>query len=301
MKLLQKHTNTQAEIKKEWSENEFEQNTQKIYNIIKKNFYNTVKYTAGAKPKYGYIDSFTSSEDIEELFGLPYTSNDRAILWNTNTQAEAKTNQIKLYFRGAGIDENNKAFLMFQDKKEQNYYFYDYDFKALITELQEIDRAEDLQQFIKDCNTAKNITIDILKSYTNKAYGEKTKEKIYNEISEKTKDYNFYYIYLSDSYLHISKYITGGKSEQSYYLKFLDNNNKINLDYEQIKNQNKQEFDGKKTLKEAQELKTEIINLCKTLLPLVENYNELKTLLQQDTKDTSTYSFNLSSLAKYDK
>ena len=264
---------------KKWEDGKkFELYTLKCINAIKVNLSKTVEYTAGTKPdQYDRSLNFKPVEFIEDVFGLPYTDTSNfAALWNTNTQAEAKHIKIKLYFRAVAINEDIESVLIFQDEQEQNYYFTGYDFLYFIEEQAKNERVEQIAEFTKDANKAVKKVIEVLKQYTGKPYGPKTSEKIYIEIHEKTKDFNFNQIYFTNNNIHINKYITGGRVEHNYYFDAINKNNKIEITDEP---KQKQEFNPEELIQKKSELKTQIIQRCKELYNIVDDYNKINHLL----------------------
>lgn len=287
-----------APLLKEWNEKQFERFTNEGLYLIKVNFADNIKFTAGSRPEYGQTTRYLNNESIENLFGLPYTSSSEfAAIWNTNTQAETKHGK-QLYFVCFAVNENEEGVLIFKDAKENYFYFNNYDFMAYQKSEQEKDRAKQIAQFTKDTNQATQIAINILKEFAGKPYGEKTREKIYTLLKEQTKQFDFNSIYLSNGdCLHIQKVVAGGDTvRNSIYFKHLNKENKIELlsTPEQIK-----EFDGLEVLHQCEKLKGKIQTLSKSLYNEVETFNHLQRLLHKETNETQIFNYQLSTVAKY--
>lgn len=303
---IKKYKELKAELKKEWSPEDFSEEVKKeLYYLIKHNFYKNLRFTAGSKPRYGYIEQFTPAEELEELFGLPYTScGDFGALWNTNTQAEAKTEQFYLKFRAVALDIENNFIFIFEDKKETFYYFNAnmYEFADLMTKAEKIDQTERAEKFTKEANIIYKATLEVLKKYEGKSYGTATANKIKEEIKEKTKG-----LKITESFgrgssfrLDSSKYGQGlkvsGNYDEFYYFKFLNSDNKIEI---QEESQPKPEFKGIDLYNKKSKLAQKITQLSAELLPLVEEYNSIQLKLFKDIKDTKIFNYQIHSIAQY--
>ena len=283
---------------KKWEDGKkFELYYLKCLNAIKLNLSKTVNFTAGAKIESYESLNFKPAEFIEDLFGLPYTdTSDFAAVWNTNTQAETKYLSTKLYFRAAAINEDIKAVLIFEDENENYYYFEDYDFLYFTQEQEKNKRAEQIAEFTKDANKAVKKVVEVLKQYTGKPYGPKTSEKIYVEIHEKTKDFNFNQIYFTNNNIYINKYITGGRVEHNYYFNAINKENKIEITEEP---KEKEIFNPDETMKRRFELKNILKEKSAELLKLVNEYNKINQLLHTEDGETQVFNYQLRTVAEY--
>lgn len=305
---IKKFKELKNELKKEWSAEDFSDTaTKQLYYLIKHNFYKNLNFTAGSRPRYGYIEHFTPSDEISDIFGFTYTSSSgfRA-LWNTNTQAEAKTKQFYLKFRAVSKDIQNNFIFIFEDKKEEFYYFNanNFEFSTLMNEAQKIDESETAENFTKEANQILKYTMEVLRKYEGKAYGEATRKKIHDEIKEKTNGLQIadtfgrgasFWIN-SDKYGQGLEVSNGAKYKEHYYFKFLNDSNKIEITEEP---KPKKEYNGAELHAQAEKLRQKITEIAGELLPLVNEFNDIKRALYTETKDTDTHAFQLYSVAKY--
>lgn len=216
---LKRFRELKSELLKEWTEDDHD--NKQIFYLIKQNFYKNLKFTAGSRPRFGYIEQFTPSEEIKELFGLPYTSSSGfGALWVTNTQAEADTKQFYLKFRAIAKDT----------------------------------------QIINNNGRGASFWLD------------------------------------GDKYGQGLKVSSGSKYNEFYYFKFLNDSNKIELDEIPAP---KKEYNGAKLSAQADKLRQKITKIAGDLLPLVEEFNDIKRTLYNETNDTDVHSFKLHSVAKY--
>ena len=113
MKNLKNYKTLKTELKKEINQQDFERFEKKAHYCINFNFYQNTRHTAGATPKYSTVSQFTSKEELQNVFGLPFTSTSNfAALWNTNTTCQT-TEGKKISFLAVSINLNNKIVLIF--------------------------------------------------------------------------------------------------------------------------------------------------------------------------------------------
>lgn len=302
---LKRFRKLKNELLKEWTENDHD--NKQIFYLIKHNFYNNLKFTAGSRPRFGHIGQFETAEELENLFGFPYTSSSGfGALWVTNTQAEANTKQFYLKFRAIAKDTQNNYIFIFEDKKEQFYYFNAniFEFSVLMNEAQKIDQSQTAEQFTKEANKIFNVTIEVLKKYEGKPYGEATRQKIRDAIKEGAKDTQIInkngcgasFWLDCDRYGQGLKVSSGSKYNEFYYFKFLNNSNKIEIDEIPAP---KKEYNGARLHAQADKLRQKIAKMAGDLLPLVEEFNDIERTLYNETNDTDIHSFKLHSVAKY--
>lgn len=180
---LKRFRELKSELLKEWTEDDHD--NKQIFYLIKHNFYKNLKFTAGSRPRFGYIEQFETAQELEELFGLPYTSSS-----------------------GFGAS-----------------FWLD-----------------------------------------------------------------------SDRYGQGLKVSSGSKYNEFYYFKFLNDSNKIELDEIPAP---KKEYNGAKLHAQADKLRQKITKIAADLLPLVEEFNDIKRTLYNKTNDTDVHSFKLHSVARY--
>ncbi len=293
---------------KDWgNEKEFESITKHTYYVLKQNINHNLIYESGESlPSYD-SEYFLNAEKLEKLFGLPYTSSgDFAAIWNTNTQARAKYGE-PLYFVGVAYAENRQAVLIFDQPQknaiEKTFYFYEYEFAQYQEQESKKQAAKDWGDFIKASNKIKNKALDILKQYEGKPYGEKTRDKIHDELR------NFAQGFSASAWLSGSEYAQGleirknGKLEKKFYFTFLDNNNKIQQPQthngESVKDL--ETFDSVKEFEKAHNIAQKMKVKAGELLKLINEYNTHADRINQRPKATeSTYSADLERISRGD-
>jgi hypothetical protein len=268
----------------------------KLRELIRGNFYENIFFTAGAKSEKE--SCWWSKEEIEELFGLPYTSSgDFAGLWVTNTQAVNKYGEKKISFRCATIDTNGDCLLIFEDSEEQFYYFYDCDFAKW--QAYEKTKAEAVAwaQFVKDANKIAVKVFEIVKKYNGKAYGEKTRQKIREEINQEAQKFG------CSAWLDASRWggveiSKGYKIREFYHMDFLNNENKITITEENAP-EAKKEVDGAKTFDKLAKMRESISKKAKELKELIEEARGYENDINNRAKASeSLFSVNLDYLAR---
>lgn len=274
-----------------------------VINTIKRNLNEGIKYTAGEQPKSpNRAIYFDTREELELLFGLPYTSSgDFAGLWVTNTQAETDFTPKKLTFQGGAITETRKAVLVFDDEEGKTFYFVENDFADYRKQEKRRLQAIQAENDTKNARKLVALVVDILKANDGKKYGEKTRQEIGKEI------YNLAHSLKLSAWLSVSSNFSGGYycslnidgKIKKFYLNFdfLTDDNKIQApkDFSQI-----EEINGKKIFTEQEKLAEKIKEQAKKLLPLLEKYNNNNIKIGKDNKDTQTMTANVWALAKYE-
>lgn len=270
----------------------------KLRELIRDNFYQNIIFEAGAKNEKS--SHWWSKEDIEELFGLPYTSSgDFAGLWVTNTQAVNKFGEEKIFFRCATIDTNGDCLLIFEDSEEQFYYFYDYDFTKWQTYEKKKADAIAYSDFVKKANKIAKAFFEILKKYEGKQHGEKTARKIWDEIHQEAEAEGV------RAYPDASKYSGGLEVEKGcfklfYYMKFLNDENKITIT-EETAPKMKEEVDGAKTFDKLVKKRESISKKAEELKKLIEEARRFENDINDRAKASeSLYSVDLVRLARGD-
>lgn len=283
----------QGELLKEWSDQYFELYTLKCISHIKNYLRDYLIFEAGASIE-PYEKLFYKTNDfIEQLFGLPYTSTSGfGALWVTNTQARAKHGK-PIYFRYIAVIETSSTMLdvimCFEDENEKEHYFTGPDF----VQYQEYERlkekAKRAEQFKKECDEITNNTINVINQYVGKPYGEKTKEKIHEEIKHINN-----YVYLSNNYLKIDNK-HDYKLKRSFYLGYLSKDNKLQQPEQKDK---KADFNGVKELNAIISLSSKIKKQAEVLNELLEEARKINNNINiLDNAKIDTFNLNLYNLA----
>lgn len=290
MEKLEQFKILKSPLLKDWGEH-FEMLEKRAKNKIKENLHNDIIITGG-----DYAGEIYCDQNIDDLFGLPYTSSsDFAGLWNTNAQAEIRHGQ-KLYFVGVACSVDFEAVLIFRDESEQYYYFYDWDFTIYIENEKKKHKAVEFAEFTKRANKTKREVIEILQKYTGKAYGEKTKNAIYNEISEKAQK-NGCRAWLTVDYIQTLEItpLTSYTTKHIYYFDFLNEENKI---FVSELPKNKKEVNGAKEFEKFKKQCAKVQEQSKKLLAEIEKLNGIARNINAEPKNTrSIFDVNLSGLA----
>lgn len=293
---------------KEWGDNEkeFESITKHLYYILKTNINHNLVYEAGESVAPYDSEYFLSAEKLENVFGLPYTSSgDFAAIWNTNTQARAKYG-APLYFRGVAYTENREGVLIFdQDQKntvEKTFYFYEYEFLQYQEQEKKKQAAKDWNEFLKASNKIKNKALEILKQYEGKPYGEKTRDKIHDELR------SFAQTLGASAWLSGGEYCQGleikkNTLEKKFYFTFIDDEHKIQQptthNGESVKDL--ETFDAVKEFEKAHTIAEKMKSKAQELLKLITEYNTHADRINQRPKATeSTYSADLERISRGD-
>lgn len=269
-----------------------------IRELIRHNFYETIIYEAGATSVRDAY--FWTAEEIGELFGLPYTSSgDFAGLWVTNTQAVSRYGDLKLTFRCGAKDETGAHLLIFEDSEEQFYYFYDYDFAKWQAYEKKKNKAKEYSEFVKNANKTAKKVFEILKKYNGKAYGEKTRQKIHEEINQEAHRVGLvaYLESVGGVCSNIEIHRIGHYSPTlTYYTDIVNSENKIEVSEAP---KMKEEVDGVKTFEKLAKKREAISKKAKELQELIEEAHKLERAINDTAKASeSIYSVNLDYLAR---
>lgn len=296
---LKQYQAIKTNLLKEWSEKDFERINKHILYMLKANLSHNTIIEHGHEEKT--ID-YTSENRLGDVFGLPYTSSgDFAGVWNTNTQTVAKYGK-PLYFRGVAVAEDFKTVILFEDKQQQYYYFYDYDFITYQEQERRRQKAREWGELVKNSNIIKNKCIEILKPYEGKPYGEKTAQKIGEELRGVAVGLG-----LSSAWLDSSKYGQGlkvyGKNnkEKRFYFNFLNDENKITTptDHKGEAVADVEEFDTVAEFEKAGEFVDKMKKKAGELLKLIEEFKTHATRANYYPKETqNTYSVDLENISR---
>ena len=292
---LNNYKTPKAELLKEWGSGAiYEHLTKAAYYYIKHNLNDRIIYEAGATfDRYRQL-AWASDEEIEVLFGLPYTSSGAyAAIWNTNTQARAKWGK-PLYFRGAAINANNEITLIFNDGKENYFYFTEYEFHSYQENEKRKQAARDVEAFDRESEKVYNLTLDILHQFLNKPMGEKTRAKINDQIKAGVPGWVCAYVTFGGDLEVSSK--NNYNFKKTFRLQFLTDENKIR---EPQSVYTFDHFDGVKEFENAQRLSEKMKAKAAELLELVEACRSSARKIKQTPKAIeSIFNINLDDIAR---
>lgn len=297
MNKLKDYKIIKSPLLKEWDEQSFERIQKHIKSMLKTNFNHRIIIEHGFEEKT--ID-YINENYLEDVFGLPYTSSgDFAAIWNTNTQTVTKFGE-RLLFRGVAISESHQVVILFENKKEEFFYFYDYEFWQYQEDERIKTKAKEWGDFVKNANIIKNQALKVLKNYYSKPYGEKTADKIRQELKDFANNFN------CQAWIDSSKYgqgleISKNGMRQKFYFDFLNDENKIKEPTTHNGGEVKdiEEVDSLKEFIEAEKMIEKMQKTAKELLEQVEKFKNHSYKANFYPKETqSTYSINLESIAK---
>lgn len=287
---------------KEWQNEEI--TTAAAYCYFKTNINHNIIYEAGSRLEKYESEQGATRERLEDVFGLPYVSagSEFAGLWNTNTQARAKYGEA-IYFRAIAKAENGQTVLVFEDKSEQYYYFYEWAFLYYQKQEQAKEQAGKYCQFIKVCNVIKNNVIELLKSFKGKKYGEKTRQTIAEEIHNTAQQYN------ASAWLEVKsasyQYLTisaGANFTNYYYFNFVDVDNTI-IEPQAREGQGESiqdtpEYNSVKEFDKAAKLAEKLSKKAAEILPIIKEFNKTTNHINARPSETETiYKVDLESIA----
>lgn len=304
---MKKYNFDKNKLLKDWGEGRsYELHTLHAVASIKLNMIEGITYTAGSKPKSpsGSIEWSDSITDIENLFGLPYTSSSGfGAIWNTNTEARTKYGRA-LWFRGVALDQEGEAVLMFEDKNEREYWFRGQDFSNYIRAEREKEKAKREAETQKNANKLLDKLPDIFKKYAGKSYGESTKKAVAKDIDAIADPLGL------SCWLYSEKEFSGGyycKIEIAprgayswrtiYGAQFLTNDNKIQVPSEPLTHW--EEFDGVKLWEQREKIKRKIEKSARELLPLLDEFRDMSNKLRKQNKTTDAHACQVSTIANY--
>ena len=284
----------------------FEKIKQKAFMEIVYYFGKSFIFEAGKHPRF---DIDFREWEVDELFGLPYTSSsDFAALWNTNTQARIRAkNAPRLYFKGVAAAAKESAMRMFKkfdfifvfvDKEDKYYYFSGAEFADVERKFQRLDRAASLAQFAQDVNEVMPKVEKVLTKYNGKKLGEKTRDKIREELREignnAAQKLNIWLNYYSGAIEFSTPY---NGITKSVYMNFYDNNNNIMDFSDDAKIKPLSEFDAVEALNRLDAQAAKVKEAAAALLPLIEEYNDAAKLL--NVENINKFGADLYTLGKY--
>ena len=284
----------------------FEKIKQKAFMEIAYYFGKSFIFEAGKHPRF---DIDFREWEVDELFGLPYTSSsDFAALWNTNTQARIRAkNTPRLYFKGVAAAAKESAMRMFKkfdfififaDDDDINYYFSGAEFADVERKFQRLDRAASLAQFVQNINECMPKVENVLTKYNGKKLGEKTRDKIRAELRDIGAEsscrlsiyFNYYasQIEFSTSYNQYKRYI---------YINYYDKKTNTIKFENGARLDRFEEFNPVEALNRLDAQAAKVKEAAAALLPVIEEYNDAAKLL--NVEHINQYGADLYTLGKY--
>lgn len=294
---------TQPELLSEWEDVDAAKKS--AFRIIARYFGNACfSFEAGKKPSGGQY--FTEWE-VDGLFGFPYTSSGEfAAIWNTNTQARLNINCIpSLYFKAiaaAACSSTVRKFkkfdfiFIFSDRDDNFYYFSDIELLSILENLKRLNRAANLAEFVQNINECMPKVENVLTKYNGKKLGEKTRDKIREELRDiGAQRLRIWF----DYYASNISFVTTPFNEFSKNMYFNYYDEKTNT----IKFENGarlsrfEEFDPVEALNRLDAQAAKVKETAAALLPLIEEYNDAAKLL--DVENINKFGADLYTLGKY--
>ena len=295
----------QPELLKEWEEVDAAKKT--AFQTMARYFGNACfSFEAGKTPSGG---KYFAEWEVGDLFGFPYTSSGEfAAIWNTNTQARLNINCIpSLYFKAiaaAARPSTVRKFkkfdfiFIFSDCENKFYYFSEIELLNILENLKRLNRAANLAQFVQNINECMPKVENVLTKYNGKKLGEKTRDKIREELRDigaesscRLSIYLNYYasrIEFSTSYNQYKRYI---------YINYYDEKNNM-INFEDGARLNRfEEFDPVEALAKLDEQAEKVKEFAAAFLPVVEEYNEAAIRLDGET--INQFAADVFKLGKY--
>ena len=296
---------TQPELLKEWEEVDAAKKT--AFRIMAQYFGNCCfSFEAGKTPSGG---KYFAEWEVGDLFGFPYTSSGEfAAIWNTNTQARLNINSIpSLYFKAiaaAARPSTVRKFkkfdfiFIFSDGDGQFYYFSEIEVLSILENLKRLDRAAKLAEFVQNINECMPKVENVLTKYNGKKLGEKTRDKIREELREignnAAQKLNIWLNYYSGAIEFSTPY---NGITKSVYMNFYDNKNNIMDFSDDAKIKPLSEFDPVEALNRLDAQAAKVKEAAAALLPVIEEYNDAAKLL--DVEHINQFGADLYTLGKY--
>ena len=298
MNILKEFETIKTPLKKEW--NKYKHQYLHTANILRYNISNNFIYEAGNKKELYESEVFFTTEKLENLFGLAYTSSGEfAAIWNTNTQARAKYG-APIYFQGVAIDENGQAVLIFhkpnKNKIETTLYFYDFEFAAYQERTKSFENAKKYTDQQKSANKLAADVWEILQQYKGKQYGDKTRSAINEKIRVKAQENGGGSVSLQTNYSNTNYLdISYDCNEFCFNCKFLTTSNTIQTEQAPTP---QQENNGAVIWEKLQKQQKTIQKKAQELKKLIETYNtEAGKINQRPKASESIYSIDLARLS----
>lgn len=294
---------TQPELLKEWEEVGAAKKT--AFQTMARYFGDACfSFEAGKTPSGG---KYFAEWEVEDLFGFPYTSSGEfAAIWNTNTQARLNINCIpSLYFKAiaaAACSSTVRKFkkfdfiFVFSDCDDNFYYFSDIELLSILEKLKRLNRAANLAEFVQNINECMPKVENVLTKYNGKKLGEKTRDKIREELRDiGAQRLRIWF----DYYASNISFVTTPFNEFSKNMYFNYYDEKTNT----IKFENGarldrfEEFDPVEALNRLDTQAAKVKETAAALLPVIEEYNDAAKLL--DVEHINQFGADLYTLGKY--
>lgn len=294
---------TQPELLKEWEEVDAAKKT--AFKTMAHYFGSACfSFEAGKRPSGG---KYFTEWEVGDLFGFPYTSSGEfAAIWNTNTQARLNINCIpSLYLKAIAAAARSSAvrkfkkfdfIFVFSDCDDKFYYFSEIEVLNILENLKRLDRAARLAEFVQNINECMPKVENVLTKYTGKKLGEKTRDKIREELRDiGAQRLRIWF----DYYASNISFATPNFNEFSKNMYFNYYDKKTNT----IKFENGarldrfEEFDPVEALNRLDAQAAKVKEAAAALIPVIEEYNEAAKLL--DVENISQYRADLYTLGKY--
>lgn len=284
----------------------FEKVKQKAFMEIAYYFGKSFIFESGRHPRF---DIDFREWEVDDLFGLPYTSSsDFAALWNTNTQARIRAkNAPHLYFKGVAAAAKESAMrkfkkfdfiFIFVDKEDNYYYLSGAEFADVERKFERLDRAASLAQFAQDVNETLPKVEKVLTKYNGKKLGEKTRDKIREELrgigDNAAQKLNIWLDYYSSAIEFSTRY---NGIRKRVYMNFYDDKNNIMNFADDANIKPLQEFDPVEALIRLDTQAAKVKEAAAALLPVIEEYNDAAKIL--DVEHINQFGADLYTLGKY--
>lgn len=272
-----------------------------------------IEYKNGKKPSFSSL-FYETREEIENIFGLVNITGNTidtyegefAASFINNTEPTTKNLDKVLTLFCVAITETRKSVLIFLDENEKPYFFVETEFAEFAEQEKARQNAIKEGETIQKANAYLILIKNILKKYNGKTYGPKTRDNIHQEIQKAGEPFGLWAyiettkkVFDNGSYCYLYILHKGNYTKKLWRpFEFLPTSNTINADnLQDVKEFD--EFDGQKIYNQREKLKKEINQKAKTLLELVELYNDASDKINKRKKDTDTTAFNLYAIGKY--
>ena len=235
--------------------------------------------------------------EVCDKFGLAYTDTSRcAALWCCGVEVFARYGE-QMTLHGVAIDSHYKTVFIFTKPNGEEVEFLKWDFYEYQEHERKRHKAKMYALFTKKINKGERIILETLQTYEGKPYGEKTRQKIYDELNTKVIAATGLRVYYSTQYNCFE--FSGLDFKRSIYAKILTSDNKITLDeLKQLKPL--EEFDGGEEFETVQKAAKILKEKAADLLPIIEFYNEHARKISQRNEDCENlYAVKLANIAKW--
>ena len=295
----------QPELLKEWEEVDAAKKT--AFKTMANYFGNACfSFEAGKRPSGG---KYFTEWEVGDLFGFPYTSSGEfAAIWNTNTQARLNINCIpSLYFKAIAAAARSSAvrkfkkfdfIFIFSDCNGIFYYFSEIEILRILENLKRLDRAASLAEFVQNINECMPKVENVLTKYNGKKLGEKTRDKIREELREignnAAQKLNIWLNYYSSAIEFSTSY---NQYKRCIYINYYDEKTNTIKVENGARLSRFEEFDPVEALNRLDTQAAKVKEAAAALLPVIEEYNAAAKLL--DIENINKFGADLYTLGKY--